>query len=164
MPISKWMDKKDYGTSMHGILLDNKKEQTIGNTQRTWVNLEILMWVEKNQSQKLHMVWSCLYANHEMTSRDVIDTCPPGLLLLEHLLLELIHHSLKPGPHEAATWKITETLHSTDPVELLANNQHQFPSWIFQPSRTPGRLQPNHHHRWRRTSPLIPGKSPNCER
>lgn len=77
-----------------------------------------------------------------MARRDVIDTCPLGLFLLEHVILELIHHLVKPRPHEAA------------PAELLANSQHHPPPWTFQPSRSPGRLQPNHHHRGQKNFPF----------
>lgn len=83
---------------------------------------------KKKQAQKVTYGMILFAYQSRNDKQGMVDTGTLGLLLLEHLLLELIHDTGKPGPHRAAEWRITETRWSAAPAELSANSQHHLPS------------------------------------
>lgn len=51
VPIDGWVDKEDVANTYSGILLSPKKKE-VSSHATTWMNLEVIVLSETNQSQK----------------------------------------------------------------------------------------------------------------
>ena len=164
MPFNKWMETKDCGTSIPwNSTQRDKKEQTIDDTWWTGWNSRSLCEWKKTKLKKLHTLWSGLYTNHEMTSRDMINTCIRGLhfwsiccwssftTLWSPNHMKQLHgewqrpSNQKPQPSSQSTASIA--------CHLEHSSSEEPPKDCILTIITGGR----------RTSPLIPSKPPNCE-
>lgn len=130
----------------------------LGEPQGHWVN------EKKNKHKKLYTIRSRLYMNHEMTRRAWQTLAHRSFSFWNTWLLEFIQETVKPEPHRAAVWRLTETPWSTAQQSSQPTANITCHLGHSNPVEALDGHSPAIKTGGRRTSLLIPGKPQDCER